>query len=320
MFSVLEQRRFPAGKVRAFASARSTGRTVAFNGTTLPVGELKADAFERDRFDIVLMSAGAKISREYAPRAVSAGAVVVDNSSAWRMDPGVPLVVPEVNAPDIRRHKGIIANPNCTAAILCVPLKPISDAFGLERIVVSTYQAVSGKGARAVAELEAQTRAWAAGQALPHNVWPYDMAFNVLAVDWKVAEDGTTEEEAKVMEETRKILGLPNLRISVTCVRVPVFRCHSESVNLQTRRKAAVAEVRRVLSGAPGVELLDDPRAGRFPRPKELAGSDPVYAGRIREDGSVENGLSLWVVGDQLRKGAALNAVQIAERLIQDGL
>lgn len=318
MLRVLKQRAFPAGEITALASARSAGKSVSVNGASFPIVELTPYALSNGRFDFVLMSAGAKVSREFAPLVVQAKGIAIDNSSAFRMDPDVPLVVPEVNADAIGRHKGIIANPNCTAAILCVALKPIADAFGIQRVVVSTYQAVSGKGAKAVAELEAQTRAWAEGNAPPHQVWPFDMAFNVLAVDWKIGEDGYTDEETKVMQETRKILGLPDLRMSVTTVRVPVFRCHSESVNIETERRADPAEVRRVLTAAPGVEVMDDPAAGKFPRPKDLSGTDPVFVGRIRRDSSVENGLNLWVVGDQLRKGAALNAVQIAEALIQD--
>ncbi|MBI2061212.1 MAG: aspartate-semialdehyde dehydrogenase [Nitrospirae bacterium] len=316
MVHVLHQRKFPVSSLKVFASARSAGKKVKFNGGEETIIELTPESFERNRCDIALMSAGAKISREYAPRAVKAGTVVIDNSSAWRMDPQVPLVVPEVNPGDIKKHKGIIANPNCTAAILCVPLKPIDVAFGLERVVVSTYQAVSGKGARAVDELDQQTRAWARGEPLPHKVWPFDMAFNVITLDWKVGEDGYTEEETKVMQETRKILGLPDLRMSVTTVRVPVFRCHSESVNIQTRKKATAKDVRKELEQAEGVKVLDDPATAQFPRPKDLAGTDPVFVGRIREDHSVENGINIWAVGDQLRKGAALNAVQIAERLL----
>jgi aspartate-semialdehyde dehydrogenase len=317
MLELLRARSFPASEVVPFASARSAGNEIG----GLIVRELGPDA-DLSGFDIALFSAGSGPSREWAPRFVAEGAVVVDNSSCWRMEPDVPLVVTEVNPETIREHNGIIANPNCTAMQALVALKPISDAVGLERIVFSSYQSVSGTGAKAMRELSDQTHAILHGtKPPPPAVYPHPIAFNVLP-QVEVFKDGDdyTTEERKVIAESRKILGLPDLRITVTCARVPVLNCHSEALNVETREDLSPDACRELLSRAPGVSVVDDPSSGRYPMAVEAAGNDDVFVGRIRRDESNPRTLNLWVVGDNLRKGAATNAVQIAELLVSQGV
>ena len=319
MLAVLEERGFPVSKLQPLASARSAGREVDYLGQPRTVRELSEDAFEG--VDIALFSAGSSRSRAFAPAAVEAGAVVIDNSSAYRMHPEVPLVVPEVNEAAIAGHSGIIANPNCVAAPLVVALKPIADAVGLERVVLSSYQSVSGTGAAAVDELRTQSAAHLAdGDDEPEpSVYPHPIAFNVLPHIDVFEEDGYTGEERKVMEETRKMLALPDLAISATCVRVPVFYAHSESVHIETTDPLSADEARNLLIAAPGVALVDEPQLNRYPLPREATGRDDVLVGRIRDDASHPRGLALWIVSDNLRKGAATNAVQIAESLVTKG-
>jgi aspartate-semialdehyde dehydrogenase len=314
MLRTLAARSFPASRVVALASARSAGTKTRFAGEEIPVHEATAAAFEG--VDIALFSAGGDASRVLAPLAVERGAVVIDNSSAWRMDPEVPLVVPEVN-PDAARQrpKGIIANPNCSTIQMVVALKPIHQLSRIKHVVVSTYQAASGKGHAAVAELEAQQRQLAAGQTPTWEVFPGPIAQNVI-MDWKAGTDGYSEEELKLVHETRKILEDDEIGVSPTCVRVPVTMGHSESLHIQCHEPIDAATVRRVLSEAPGIVVQDDGYApGKHPQPVDCAGTDPVYVGRIRNDLAVPGAVNLWVVADNLRKGAALNAVQIAELL-----
>ncbi len=310
---VLEERRFPVSEVRLYASGRSAGESLVFRSREVVVQNLAQADF--DGVDLVLSSPGASVSREFAPRAVAAGAVVVDNSSAFRMDPDVPLVVPEVNPEAARSHHGVIANPNCSTIQLVVVLWPIHRAFGLKRVVVSTYQAVSGAGRKAMEELMSQCVALLNQRPLRIERFPHQIAFNVLPQIDVFEEDGSTREEAKVVRESRKILGLPDLRIAATAVRVPVMNGHAESVNVETERPCPPEAVREVLSAAPGVVVHDDPAELAYPMPLLASGRDEVFVGRIRKDGSVENGVALWVCADNLRKGAALNAVQIAELL-----
>ncbi|PTX91968.1 aspartate-semialdehyde dehydrogenase [Verrucomicrobia bacterium LW23] len=309
----LERRNFPVAGLRLLASARSAGKTLTFRGEEVPVQELNEAAFEG--VDYAIFSAGATRSRQFAPAAIKAGAVVIDNSSAFRMDPAVPLIVPEVNPGDILGHKGIIANPNCSAAILSVPLWPLHKAATIERIIVSTYQSASGAGAQAMAELESQVRQYAAGQPITREVFPHQIAFNLFSHNTKVAENGYNEEENKVREELRKMFHTPEMPICATCIRVPVFRAHSESVVIETARPLDPAEAREILSKAPGVKLVDDAAANHFPMPLEASGDLDVHVGRIRKDLSHPRGLALFISGDQLLKGAAWNAVQIAECL-----
>jgi len=318
MLKVLEQRNFPASEVIALASARSIGKTVPFRGEELAVAELTADSF--DGVDIALFSAGGGTSLKFAPKAAEAGCVVVDNSSAWRMDPEVPLVVPEVNPHDLDWHKGIIANPNCSTIQMVVVLKPLHDAARIRRLVISTYQAVSGTGQKAVEELQNQVRALFNMQEPEHKVYPHQIAFNCLPQIDVFLENGYTKEEMKMVNETRKIIGDDTIRITATTVRVPVFYGHSESVNVETEAKLTPAEARLILAQAPGVTVVDDPEKGLYPMPIDAAGLDDTFVGRIREDESIDNGLNLWIVSDNLRKGAALNAVQIAETLIERDL
>ncbi len=312
MLELLAQRAFPAAEIVPFASERSAGRAIG----GLTVRALSEDGI--DGFDLALFSAGSGVSREWAPRFVDRGAVVIDNSSCWRMDPGVPLVVSEVNPEAIARHHGIIANPNCSAMQALVVLKPIHDAAGLERIVFSSYQAASGTGTRAVEELKDQSRAILRGtEPPPPHVYPHRIAFNVLPqVETFKDGDEYTTEERKVIAESRKILGLPNLRITATCARVPVMNCHSEALNVETGIDLSPEDCRELLATAPGVVVVDDPCAGRYPIASEAAGRDEVFAGRIRRDESNPRTLNMWVVGDNLRKGAATNAIQIAELLV----
>jgi aspartate-semialdehyde dehydrogenase len=310
MVAMLREREFDASEVVLFASQRSAGTVV--DGLTVVALDDQADI---GGFDIALFSAGASTSREWAPRFVEHGAVVIDNSSCWRMDAEVPLVVTEVNPEAIASHHGIIANPNCTAMQALVVLKAIQDAAGLERIVISSYQSASGTGARAIQELKDQAFAMLQGEELPAPVvYPHRIAFNVLpqVETFKDGDDYTTEER-KVIAESRKILGLPELRITVTCARVPVINCHSEALNVETREDLSPEQCRLALEQAPGVLVVDDPAAGRYPLASEAAGHDEVFVGRIRRDESNPRTLNLWVVGDNLRKGAATNAVQIAE-------
>jgi aspartate-semialdehyde dehydrogenase len=318
--AVFEERQFPIGELRLFASPRSAGQKLAFRGKEHVVEPL--DEARLGECEIGFYSAGASISREWAPRAAARGSVVIDNSSAFRMDPELPLVVPEVNPEAIPARPTIIANPNCTTILLVVVLQPIHRLAGLERVVVATYQAASGAGAQAMQELEDQTRAVLAGEAEPApRKLPQPIAFNLFPqVDVFQADQGDfTKEEMKVVLETRKIMGLPDLRVVSTCVRVPVRRAHSEAVFLELERDVPVDAVRAALAKAPGVELVDDPKAGRYPTPRQADGRDPVLVGRLRKDPSVERGLCLFLSGDQLRKGAALNAVQIAELLLRRG-
>lgn len=313
MLRTLERRDFHADRVVALASGKSAGMKLPFRGAELTVEELTPKSF--DGVKIALFSAGASVSREFGPIAAAAGAVVIDNSSAWRMDAEVPLVVPEVNPQAVmHRKKGIIANPNCSTIQLVVALKPLHDEAHIKHIIVSTYQATSGKGHAAVAELEAQIAAIGAGKKPEAKVFPSQMAMNVLS-DWKAGENGYSEEELKLVNETRKIMGDAEIGVTPTCVRVPVVTGHSESVHVQFRRPLTAARARELLRNAPGVELVDDGdyAPGKEPQPLHSANTDPVYVGRIRDDLAVPGALNLWIVADNLRKGAALNAVQIAE-------
>jgi aspartate-semialdehyde dehydrogenase len=315
MVITLEERDFPVENLRLFASERSEGKIMEFGDTEIPVETLKEDSFEG--IDIALFSAGAERSKIWAPVAVRSNCVVVDNSSQWRMNPQVPLVVPEVNPDDLKWHKGIIANPNCSTIQMVVVLKPLHDAARIKRVVVTTFQAVSGTGQKAMDELLQQTTDLLNFREIKCNVYPYQIAFNVLPHIDKFLENGYTKEEMKMVNETKKILGDDSIRITATTVRVPVFRSHSESVNIETERKLTANEVRAVLSEASGVIVFDVPDKNIYPIPINVAGKDETYVGRIREDESIENGINMWIVADNLRKGAALNAVQIAEKLIE---
>lgn len=310
---ILDERKFPVSRLRLFASERSAGRRLRFQEEEVPVELLAADAFRG--IDFALFSAGASRSREFAPAAVRAGAVVIDNSSAFRMDPDVPLVVPEINPEAAFRHQGIIANPNCTAIVMLMPLKPLHDHARVKRVVATSYQAVSGAGAKAIEELRRQVTAWVQGEALPVEVFPHQIAFNVLPHVDAFLENGYTREEMKLVHETRKILGDETIQVSPTTVRVPVFRAHSVAVNVETERPVSAATARELFAAFPGLRVLDDPSRLEYPMPLTAAGTDDCYVGRIRQDLSRENALNFWAVGDQLRKGAALNAVQIAELL-----
>jgi len=316
VLKTLERRNFPVAKLSLLASERSVGKKMKFKGKDIAVELVTPESFKG--VDIAIFSAGATRSREFAPHAVKAGAVVVDNSSAFRMDPEIPLVVPEVNADDLKKHKGIIANPNCSAAILVVPLWPLHQKARIKRIVVSTYQAASGAGAKAMEELELQARAVLDGKPVKKEVLPHQIAFNVFSHNTKVASNGYNEEENKVVEETRKMFHEPELAICATCIRVPVFRAHSESIVIETEKKLSAEEARAILSKAPGVKLVDDREKNYFPMPIESSGEFDVFVGRLREDPSGKNSLAMFVSGDQLLKGAALNAVQIAEWLLKN--
>jgi len=315
MIEVLEERKFPVTRLVLLASTRSAGGTVTFEGNEVPIEVLTKDSFAG--VDIALFSAGADLSREFAPIAVKAGAVVIDNSAAWRMTPEVPLVVPEVNAHDIQRHKGIIANPNCSTIQMVVALKPLHDKARIKRIVVTTFQSVSGTGKDAMDELMAECQDLLSFKSASPKVYPYQIAFNCLPQIDDFLPSGYTKEEMKLVHETRKIMGDQSIHVTATTVRVPVYVGHSEAVNIETERKLSANEARAILSTAPGVLLYDDPAHKIYPMPLEVAGKDEVYVGRVREDESIANGLNLWVVADNLRKGAALNAVQIAEHLAQ---
>jgi aspartate-semialdehyde dehydrogenase len=316
MISILEERNFPVGELLPLASERSEGRKVCFKGQEVTVKKLSEDSFSG--IDLALFSAGAARSECFAPVAVSAGAVVVDNSSAFRMKPEVPLIVPEVNPQALKKHQGLIANPNCSTIQMVVALKPLHDAARIKRIIVSTYQSVSGAGLRAIEELKLQSQALLNGhREITKSVFAHQIAFNCLPHIDSFLENGYTKEEMKMIQETKKIMEDDNIAISATTVRVPVFYGHSESVNIETERKLTVQEAKEVLANAPGIVLIDDPSAKQYPLAIDCAGKDPVYVGRIREDLSIENGLNIWIVADNLRKGAALNAIQIAELLIQ---
>ena len=318
MLRVLEERGFPVTELRPLASARSAGTEVDFLGIPRIVQELTTDSFEG--IDIALFSAGGSRARDFAPAAVEAGAVVVDNSSAFRMDPDVPLVVPEVNESALSGHKGIVANPNCVAAPLVVALKPIADEVGIERIVLSSYQSVSGTGVAAIQELKAETIGYFDGAEPEPSVYPHPIAFNVLPHIDTFDDSGYTGEERKVMDETRKMFGIPDLPVSATCVRVPVMVGHSESIQIETTEVISPDHVRELLMVAPGVSLVDEPETNRYPLPREAAGRDEVLVGRIRSDSSHPRGIALWLAADNLRKGAATNAVQIAESIVTNGL
>jgi len=318
MLKVLEQRNFPLTKIKALASSRSAGKKLEFKGKEIVVEELTPSSF--DDLDLALFSAGGSVSKEFAPIAAEKGCVVVDNSSAWRMDPEVPLVVPEVNPDDLEKHKNIIANPNCSTIQMVVPLKPIHDVAKIKRIVVSTYQAVSGTGQKAIDELEKQVRALFNMQEVECKVYPYQIAFNCLPHIDVFLDNDYTKEEMKMVNETKKIMGDDSIKVTATTVRVPVFYGHSESVNIETEKKITAKEVRALLSQAPGVKVLDNPKEKIYPMPIFAAGEDDVFVGRIRDDDTIENGINIWIVADNIRKGAALNAVQIAEELLKRNL
>jgi len=315
MIAILEERKFPVEKLRLFASERSEGKTIEFQGSEIPVESLNEESFKG--IDIALFSAGAERSKIWAPVAARSGCVVIDNSSQWRMDPEVPLVVPEVNAHDLKRHKGIIANPNCSTIQMVVALKPVHDAAKIKRVVVTTFQAVSGTGKKAMDELLQQTIDLLNFKEIQKNVYPHQIAFNVLPHIDKFLENGYTKEEMKMVNETKKIMGDDSVRVTATTVRVPVFRGHSESLNIETEKKLSANEVRSLLAKAPGIVVFDATEKNVYPLPIDVSGKDPVYVGRIREDESIESGINMWIVSDNLRKGAALNAVQIAEELIK---
>lgn len=315
MIKTLEKRNFPVGKLTLLASARSVGKRLTFRGEPIAVKELTKDAFTG--IDIALFSAGGSISKEFAPLAAKTGCVVVDNSSAFRMDPQVPLVVPEINAGDVKLHHGIIANPNCTTAITLMALYPLHQAFGCRRIFASSYQAVSGTGAKAIAELERQVSQIVKGEPVTREVYPHQIAFNVLPHVDSFLPSGYTKEEMKMENEGRKIMHHPDFRASVTCVRVPVYRAHSVAVTAEFDRPASVEAARAVLQKAPGLQVIDEPAKNQYPMPLFLAEQYDCAVGRLRKDCALDNGLCFWVAGDQLLKGAALNAVQIAEELLK---
>ncbi len=322
MLRCLERRNFPVGRLTLLASARSAGKKLTFRGEEHTIQELTPDSFTG--VNIALFSAGGGISRDFAPHAVKAGAVVVDNSSAFRMDDSVPLVVPEINAADAKSHRGIIANPNCSTAIALMALYPLHQAFGVKRVIASTYQAVSGTGAQAIEELAAQSRAWAAEArawddaklATPPQVYPHQIAFNALPHVDSFLDTGYTKEEMKMENEGRKIMHHADFKASVTCVRIPVFRSHSIAMTAEFEKPVTAAAARSILEKAPGLDVIDNPALKEYPLALDIAGRDNCAVGRLREDCAFENGLSFWVVGDQLLKGAALNAVQIAELLL----
>jgi aspartate-semialdehyde dehydrogenase len=319
MVAVLGERGFPIGELRLLASGRSAGRTVQVGGREIEIQESSPEAF--DGVDIALFSAGADISRDLAPQAVARGATVIDNSAAWRMDPGVPLVVSQVNPDDLAAHEGIIANPNCSTMQLVPVLMALRDSVGIERVVVDTYQSVSGTGAEAIAELEGQIRAHVAGDAKTAAVYPHPIAFNALPEIDVFLDNGYTKEEWKVVTESRKILHLPDLRISCTAVRIPVFVSHSEAVHVETRDPITPDHARRLFGAVDGVVVRDDPASHDYPLASEAAGRDEVFVGRVRQDLSLPDGrgIAFWVVSDNLRKGAATNAVELAEILVERG-
>jgi aspartate-semialdehyde dehydrogenase len=315
MIKTLEKRNFPVGKLTLLASARSVGKTLKFRGEDITVKELTKSSFEG--IEVALFSAGGGISREYAPIAAQAGCVVIDNSSAFRMDDKVPLVIPEINGADVKWHQGIIANPNCTTAITLMALYPLHQAFICRRIFASSYQAVSGTGAKAIAELERQVIQIVKGQTVTHEVYPHQIAFNVLPHVDSFLSTGYTKEEMKMQNEGRKIMHHPTFRASVTCVRVPVYRAHSIAVSAEFEKPATVQAAHAVLRKAPGLQIIDEPATNQYPLPLYLAEQYDCAVGRLRQDCAMDNGLAFWVSGDQLLKGAALNAVQIGEELMK---
>jgi aspartate-semialdehyde dehydrogenase len=313
LLRVLERRAFPVERLRPLCSERSAGSAVSFRGEQITAQRLSRESFAG--VDLAFFSAGGNISREFAPIARDAGAVVIDNSSVFRMEPDVPLVIPEINGADVREHHGLIANPNCTTAVALMALYPLHRAFGVRHVIAASYQAVSGSGARAIEELRAQASAAAQNQPLVAEIYPHPIAFNLLPHVDSFLPNGYTKEEMKMQNEGRRIMHLPDFRASVTCVRVPVYRAHSIAVSAEFEKPVSVEEAHEVLAKAPGLELVDEPHNNRYPMPLFTAGKDNCEVGRVRRDCAFENGLSFWVSGDQLLKGAALNAVQIAELL-----
>ncbi len=313
MMKTLEKRNFPVGKLTLLASAKSAGKRLPFKGGEVVIEELTEKSFAG--VDVALFSAGGSISKQFAPFATQAGAVVVDNSSAFRMDADVPLVVPEINGADVKASRGIIANPNCTTAITLMALWPLHQAFGVKRVIASSYQAVSGTGAQAIEELRAQVAAISEGRPVVSKVYPHQIAFNVLPHVDSFLDSGYTKEEMKMQHEGRRIMHHPSFRASVTCVRVPVYRAHSVAVTAEFEKPISVEAARAALAKAPGLDIVDDPKSNTYPLPLNVAERDNCQVGRIRMDCALDNALAFWVVGDQLLKGAALNAVQIAELL-----
>jgi aspartate-semialdehyde dehydrogenase len=313
LLRVLERRSFPVAGLRLLCSQRSAGKPIQWRGQSITTEELTENSFEK--IDIAFFSAGGEISRKYVPIARQTGATVIDNSSVFRMEPDVPLVIPEINGEDVRSHSGLIANPNCTTAVALMAIYPLHLAFGVQRVFAASYQAVSGSGARAITELQKQVEEVTQGRPPISDIYPHPIAFNVLPHVDAFLEDGYTKEEMKMQNEGRRIMHLPNFRASVTCVRVPVYRAHSVAVTAEFERPVSVDQAREVLAKAPGLELVDEPSNNRYPMPLHVAGKDNCEVGRVRRDCALENGLSFWVSGDQLLKGAALNAVQIAELL-----
>ncbi len=317
MMDILDERKFPLGELRLIASERSAGKGIEFKGKKLTIQKLGHSCF--NGIDIALFSAGSSITKEFADSAVQAGAVVIDNSSAYRLDSEVPLVIPEINPETISCHKkrGIIANPNCTTTVIIMALKPLHDLGIIKRVVATSFQAVSGAGTGGLRELEQQTRAWVNSEEYKTETFPYPIAFNLIPQIDDFQDNQYTKEEMKLHNETRKILGDETIQLTATTVRVPVFRAHSVSVNIETENKITAEEARNAFENFPGIRVVDDPGKTLYPMPLDASGKDDCMVGRIREDFTLENGLSFWVVGDQLRKGAALNAVQIAELLIK---
>jgi len=313
LLRVLERRNFPVASMRALSSSRSAGKSISFRGKPIGVEELTERSF--DKIDIAFFSAGGEVSRKYVPIAQKSGAVVIDNSSVFRMDADVPLVIPEINGDDVKQHRGVIANPNCTTAVALMALYPLHRAFGVRRVFAASYQAVSGSGQRAIDELKEQVAASAQDRQSTAKIFPHPIAFNVLPHVDVFLESGYTKEEMKMQNEGRKIMHLPEFRASVTCVRVPIYRAHSIAISAEFARPVSVEQAHEVLAKAPGLELVDEPQSNRYPMPLAVAGKDNCEVGRVRLDCAFENGLSFWVSGDQLLKGAALNAVQIAELL-----
>lgn len=316
LLQLLEERNFPIKSLKLLASPRSAGTQIAFQGKNITVEAASADAFQG--IDIVLASAGGSTSKKWAKAIVDAGALMIDNSSAFRMEDAVPLVVPEVNPTDAKAHQGIIANPNCTTILMSVAIWPLHQIKPIKRVVVATYQSASGAGARAMEEVKAQTKAILAGETPPTESFPYPLAFNLFPHNTPLNEQGYCEEEMKMVNETRKIFGEPSLKVSATCIRVPVLRAHSEAINLEFEQPFDLAQARAAIQSAKGVELLEDWQANYFPMPIDASGKDDVLVGRIRKDISNDSGIELWLSGDQIRKGAALNAVQIAELVVAE--
>jgi aspartate-semialdehyde dehydrogenase len=317
LLQLLHERNFPFGELRLYASARSVGKQLTCAGRTYPVAEAKPGIFAG--LDVAFFAAGGAVTKALAPDAVKAGCLVIDKSSFYRMDPAVPLVIPEINPQDLRKHKGIIANPNCSTAVTLMGLWPLHVKFGLKRYVVATYQSVSGTGAEAVRELDAQVQASVQGRPLVKKVYPYQIAYNLIPQVDTFGNDGYTGEETKMMLESRKIMGLPQLKVSATCVRVPVVRAHSMAVNAEFERPVSVAEARSAVAAFPGAVLVDDPAARKYPTPLDFTRQVKCGVGRIRLDTALDNGLAFWVSGDNLWKGAALNAIQNAELMIREG-